>query len=311
MRPRRWTESDVPDQHGRTVLVTGANGGIGFEVARVLSGRGATVLLGCRDEGRADEAAARLRSLHAGADLAVVPLDLADLASVRDAAARIRDRFARLDLLIANAGVCMPPRQLSADGFELQLATNHLGHFALTGLLLDRLLDTPGSRVVSLTSVTHPLGRIDFADLHHDRRYSRTFSYAQSKLATALFAFELDRRLRAAGAPTRALAAHPGSARTDIARHIPRVEQALSPVASVLQQSAAAGALPVLRAATDPGAEGGELYGPGGPFQWRGRPELVRAARRARDPETQRRLWEVSERLTRVPIPLGVQGVRG
>jgi NAD(P)-dependent dehydrogenase (short-subunit alcohol dehydrogenase family) len=295
----------VPDQRGRVIIVTGANSGIGFETAAQLAGRGGTVVLACRDEGRATDAAARIVARTGTADVATVRLDLADLSSVRAAAAEIRSRCTQVDLLIANAGVSMPPAALSADGIEVQFATNHLGHFALVGLLLDRVTATAGSRIVTVTSVLHGLGRsrfdhVDHLDRANDR--SRVSAYARSKLATTVFAIELQRRLAAAHAGTIALAAHPGSSSTDIARHIPRVERALAPVAGVLQQSPEMGALPILRAATDPGALGGEVYGPGGPFQWRGHPRPVRASRRAYDPALGQRLWALSERLSGVTV---------
>ena len=296
----------MPAQTGRVAVVTGANSGIGFEVASALALRGATVVLACRDLTRAAAAADRVGETTPGAATEVVELDLASLTSVRSASAELLARFSRIDLLIENAGVSMPPQARSADGFDLQLATNHLSHFALVGLLFDRIAATPGSRVITLTSMIHPIGRIDFDDLHQvrRRRYSRGRAYAQSKLATLLFAVELDRRLRRAGSPTIALSAHPGSARTAIARHIPRVERALKPLAGLLQQSASAGALPILRAATDPAAVGGELYGPAGPLQWRGHPTAVRISARANARETAARLWEVSEQLTGVRIPI-------
>jgi NAD(P)-dependent dehydrogenase (short-subunit alcohol dehydrogenase family) len=301
---RRWTSADVPAQDGRVAVITGANSGIGLEVATLLARRAATVVLACRDLGRAAAAADQIRRSVPGATIETVRVDLADLASVRDGAAKIRSQHPRIDLLIANAGVSMPPRQLSADGFELQFATNHLGHFALVGLLLDRLTSTPGSRVVMVSSVLQAIGRVRFDDLDRTRRYSRAGAYAQSKLAVTMFAVELQRRLEAVQSPTIALTAHPGSSATDIARHIPRVERALAPLASVLQQGADVGALSVLRAAVDPDARGGEQYGPRGPLQWRGHPTRVRPPRRSGDPVAGRRLWEESERRTGVEIRL-------
>lgn len=284
-------------------MVTGANAGLGFEVAAVLAGAGARVVLACRHEGRASAAADAIRARHEGAAVETVIVDLADLASVRAAAAELRERFSHLDLLINNAGVLMTAPQRTVDGFELQLATNHLGHFALTGLLLDRLSATAGSRVVTVTSVGHVIGRLRTGNLDRTKRSTRVGAYAESKLANALFTFELADRLRAAGSPTTSLAAHPGSSDTDISRHIPRIRRALSPLSSVLQQSIAMGALPTLRAATDPEAENGDCYGPDGRLQWRGPPTRVRLARRAREPESRRRLWDESVRLTGVSYP--------
>jgi len=300
-----WTVADVPDQQGRTAVVTGANSGIGFEAAAVLAQRGAVTVLACRDTGKAERAAARLSATAPQAKVSVVRLDLASLDSVRAAAEQIRASHERLDLLINNAGLMMPPRGTTADGFELQFGTNHLGHFALTGLLLDRLLTVPGSRVVTVSSNGHRAGRINFADLQSERRYGRMSAYAQSKLANLMFTYELERRLRAAGAATIALAAHPGSAGTDLVRHFPGVMQTVySRAGGVFKQSAAMGALPTLRAATDPAARGGEYYGPGGFAQMTGYPVRVSSNGRSRDEQAQRRLWAESERLTGVTFPV-------
>ena len=300
-----WTVADVPDQQGRTAVVTGANSGIGFEATAVLAQRGAVTVLACRDTGKAERAAARLSATAPQAKVSVVRLDLASLDSVRAAAEQIRASHERLDLLINNAGLMMPPRGTTADGFELQFGTNHLGHFALTGLLLDRLLSVPGSRVVTVSSNGHRAGRINFADLQSERRYGRMSAYAQSKLANLMFTYELERRLRAAGAATIALAAHPGSAGTDLVRHFPGVMQTVySRAGGVFKQSAAMGALPTLRAATDPAARGGEYYGPGGFAQMTGYPVRVSSNGRSRDEQAQRRLWAESERLTGVTFPV-------
>ena len=300
-----WTVADVPDQQGRTAVVTGANSGIGFEAAAVLAQRGAVTVLACRDTGKAERAAARLSATAPQAKVSVVRLDLASLDSVRAAAEQIRASHERLDLLINNAGLMMPPRGTTADGFELQFGTNHLGHFALTGLLLDRLLTVPGSRVVTVSSNGHRAGRINFADLQSERRYGRMSAYAQSKLANLMFTYELERRLRAAGAATIALAAHPGSAGTDLVRHFPGVMQTVySRAGGVFKQSAAMGALPTLRAATDLAARGGEYYGPGGFAQMTGYPVRVSSNGRSHDEQAQRRLWAESERLTGVTFPV-------
>jgi NAD(P)-dependent dehydrogenase (short-subunit alcohol dehydrogenase family) len=306
-----WGAADVVDQSGRTAVVTGASSGIGFEVATVLAARRATVVLACRDQGRARAAEERILDRSPGASVEIVVLDLADLASVRAGAAMLRGRFERIDLLVNNAGVLMPAPFMTVDGFEGQWATNHLGHFALTGLLLDRLRAGPASRIVSVTSVGHVIGRLDPDDLVGGPRRgdrpprSRLAAYAGSKLANLVFAYELQRRLATAGASTISVAAHPGSARTDIDRHIPWIRRALAPAAAVLQQPAARGALAVLRAATDPAVQGGRCYGPRGVVQWRGSPVEVRSGRRAEDPEVGRRLWIASERSTGVVYDLG------
>ena len=298
VRQRPWTVADVPDQSGRTAVVTGANSGIGFEAAAVLARRGAVTVLACRDAGKRKAAAP-------GASVSVVRLDLASLDAVRAAAAEILARHERLDLLINNAGLMWPAYGKTADGFELQFGTNHLGHFALTGLLLEAMLPVPGSRVVTVSSNGHRAGRLDFADLQSEQRYGRMTAYAQSKLANLMFTYELQRRLAATGAPTVALAAHPGNAFTDLTRHLPAVVQSAYPaVAGLFGQSAAMGALPTLRAATDPAAAGGEYYGPGGLAQFKGYPVRVSSTVRSRDKSTQRRLWAESERLTGVTYPV-------
>jgi NAD(P)-dependent dehydrogenase (short-subunit alcohol dehydrogenase family) len=301
----RWTAADVPDQAGRTAVITGANAGIGFETARVLAEHGAAIVLACRDAGKARDAAARISAAAPQAATTVVRLDLASLASVREASEEIRAGHDHLDLLINNAGLMIPPRGVTADGFELQIGTNHLGHFALTGLLLDRLLVQPGSRVVTVSSNGHRAGRINFDDLHAKRRYRRWTAYAQSKLANLMFTYELQRRLTAAGAPTAALAAHPGTAFTELTRHLPGPVQFLyQRSGGAFTQSAAMGALPTLRAATDPAARGGEYYGPDGLFESKGYPHAVTSTARSHDEQAQRRLWQESERLTGVTYPV-------
>jgi NAD(P)-dependent dehydrogenase (short-subunit alcohol dehydrogenase family) len=296
-----WAEADVPDQSGRTAVITGGNSGIGFEAARVLAQRGARLLLGCRDRGKAHDAVVRIRGLAPGADVRVVPLDLASLRSVRAAAAQIRSACERIDLLINNAGVMMPPYGVTADGFELQFGINHLGHYALTGLLLDRLAGLPGARVVTVSSNGHREGRINFDDLQSQHGYRRIAAYGQSKLANLMFTYELQRRLAAAGRPAIAAAAHPGLTRTDLARYLSRVMTAYYVlVERPLAQGAAMGALGTLRAATDPAVRGGDYYGP---VRWRGErghPQRISSSERSHDEEAQRRLWQDSERLTGV-----------
>jgi NAD(P)-dependent dehydrogenase (short-subunit alcohol dehydrogenase family) len=297
--------ADVPAQGGRTAVVTGANSGIGFEAAAVLAQRGARPVLACRDTARGEAAAARIAQAAPGASICVVPLDLAALDSVRAAAGQILATCQKVDLLINNAGVMWPAYGTTADGFELQFGTNHLGHFALTGLLLEAMLPVPGSRVVTVSSTGHRVGRIRFTDLQSERHYGRMAAYAQSKLANLMFTYELQRRLAAAGAPTAALAAHPGVAFTELTRHLPGVLQAAYPaVGGLFTQSAAMGALPTLRAATDPAAAGGEYYGPAGLAQAKGYPVRVSSTARSRDRAAQERLWAESERLTGVSYPV-------
>jgi NAD(P)-dependent dehydrogenase (short-subunit alcohol dehydrogenase family) len=298
-----WTESDIPDLSGRTAVVTGANAGLGLRTARVLAEHGAHVVLACRNPEKAGAAATAI-----GARASVVRLDLTSQSSVRSAAAEIGDRFPRIDLLINNAGVMDVPYAQTADGFELTLATNHLGPFALTGLLLDRLV--PGARVVTMSSIAHLEGVMNFDDLQAERDYDRERAYAQSKLANLLFTYELDRRLRAAGADVIAVACHPGVVHTDLFVNRTRLENFLlfSPVTRPATfwavQSVRMGALPALRAATDPSARGGEYFGPrrrglGGRFLT-GYPAVVESSDRSRQQADQVRLWEVSQQLTDV-----------
>ena len=298
----KWTSDDVPGQHGRLAVVTGANTGLGFQTAQVLAAHGASVVLAVRDTEKGKAAAARIAGTAPGADITVQPLDLTSLESIHAAAAELRARHPRIDLLINNAGVMFPPMQTTRDGFELQLGTNHLGHFALTGLLLQQMLPVPGSRVVTVSSLAHRIrARINFGDLQSERSYSRVAAYSQSKLANLMFTYELHRRLSAAGT-TIAVAAHPGLAATELTRHTPAIAAFL--YARLLSQTPAMGALPTLRAATDPGVLGGQYYGPGGFFGARGYPELARSSRQSRDTAIQRRLWTVSEELTGVTFPV-------
>ncbi|MBF6468082.1 SDR family NAD(P)-dependent oxidoreductase [Nocardia beijingensis] len=301
----RWTEYDIPDQKGRLAVVTGANSGLGYEAARALAAHGATVVLAVRDVDKGKHAANRIADAVPGADTTVQQLDLTSLASVRTAAEQLKSAHAAIDLLINNAGVMYPPKQTTSDGFELQFGTNHLGHFALTGLLLDNMLPMPGSRVVTVSSVGHRIrARIDFDDLQAERSYDRVAAYGRSKLANLMFTYELQRRLSGTGT-TIAVAAHPGAANTDLMRNMPAALRALVPVvAPIVTQTPAMGALPILRAATDPGVRGGQYYGPGGFLETRGYPKIVESSSQSHDIAIQQRLWKVSEELTGVTFPV-------
>ncbi|MBP3084924.1 SDR family NAD(P)-dependent oxidoreductase [Mycobacteroides abscessus subsp. abscessus] len=304
----KWTTAKIPDQSGRTAIVTGANTGLGLETAKALAAKGAHVVLAVRNLTKGEAAAEWITRSVRDADLELQRLDLGSLASVREAADEIRTKHETIDLLINNAGVMTPPRETTSDGFELQFGTNHLGHFALTGLLLDRLLPAVGSRIVTVSSIGHRFAPgIRFEDLQWERRYNRLQAYGQSKLANLLFTYELQRRL--IGQHTTALAAHPGGSDTELARHLPGVVQRAVPLVRPLFQEAAMGALPTLRAATDPGALGGQYYGPDGLGQQKGHPKLVTSNERSYDIELQRRLWTVSEELTGVTFPV-LQGAR-
>ena len=295
-----WTERDIPDQKGRVAVVTGANTGLGFETARALAEHGATVVLAVRDTEKGRQAAARMSG-----DVTVQKLDLASLASIRAAAAQLHDTHPKIDLLINNAGVMYTPKQKTQDGFEMQFGTNHLGHFAFTGLVLDLLLPVPGSRVVAVSSVAHNIrAAIHFDDLQWEKSYSRVAAYGQSKLANLLFAYELQRRLASHGT-TIAVAAHPGVADTELIRNSPAVVRLLSPlIAPLTSQKADMGALPTLRAATDTAVLGGQYYGPDGFRGFRGHPHLVASSPQSHDVAIQQRLWTVSEDLTGVRFPV-------
>ena len=302
----RWTASQITDQQGRTAIVTGANSGIGLVTARELARAGAHVILACRNAEKGASAARGISSAVPDAAVEVAALDLSSLASVRAFAGRYRSEHTSLDLLINNAGVMAPPRRETTDGFELQFGTNHLGHFALAGLLLGAMDGRDDARVVTVGSGAHRFGRINFDDLQGARKYRRWSAYSQSKLSNLLFAFELDRRLRGAGSAISSVAAHPGYAATNLQFAGPskgtHIFMALGN--RLLAQSAEMGALPTLYAATYPDLESGAYIGPDGFMQNRGYPKLVGSTAAARDEDVGARLWQVSEELTGVSFPL-------
>jgi NAD(P)-dependent dehydrogenase (short-subunit alcohol dehydrogenase family) len=299
----KWTARDIPDQSGRLALVTGANSGLGLVDARELARAGASVVLAVRDPAKGEQAAAGIRAEIPGAALEVRELDLADLGSVRSFAERLSSEHERLDLLVNNAGIMAAPRRLTKDGFESQFGTNHLGHFALTGLLVPRLLAASAPRVVTESSGLHRRGTMNFDDLQGERSYNRWNAYGQSKLANLMFCFELQRRATAAGTQLLSMAAHPGYAATNLqfagpTRSYERIFMAIGN--RLFAQSAEMGALPTLYAATFPELPGGSYVGPDGRGEQRGYPRIVSAARKAYDEDAWRRLWEVSEELTGV-----------
>ncbi len=304
MSSTAWTVSDIPDQSGRLAVVTGANSGLGLETTKALAASGASVVMAVRSPDRGQAAVDEIRADTPDADIELLRLDLASLDSIRTASTELHDRHDRIDLLINNAGVMYTPKQQTADGFEMQFGTNHLGHFAWTGLVIDRMLTVEGSRVVTVSSVGHRIrSRIDFDDLQAEEGYNRVSAYGRSKLSNLLFTYELQRRLAAADTSTVALAAHPGGSDTELGRHIPGARW-LTPLFRPMTQSAAMGALPTLRAATDPDAEGGQYYGPDGFMETRGDPVVVTSNERSHDVDTQRRLWAASEDLTGVTFPI-------
>jgi len=299
-----FTDQDVPAQNGRVFLVTGANSGIGYETAKVLAGKGARVLMGCRSKTRAAAAIAKIREEFPQADLTYIPLDLGDLESIREAAALVGQER-RLDVLVNNAGIMMPPREVTMDGFESQFGVNHLGTFALTGLLLDKLAKGKEPRVVITSSMAHRSGRIDFDDINAEESYSRMGRYAMSKLANLLHMYELDRRLRAADSPVIAAACHPGVADTELTRNFPGLLVSLfRPLSSLFMNSAAEGAWPTLAAAAAPGVESGSYFGPSRNGEWVGPAREVQPRPKAKRIETAKRLWDVSEEMTGVTYPV-------
>ncbi len=302
-----WTTNDIPDLSGRTVIITGATSGIGYEAALALAARGAETILAVRDTARGQACASRIRTAHGGAKVSVSALDLASLASVRAFAERTVASLPRLDLLLNNAGLGLQrTRAVTVDGFERQFGTNHLGHFALTGLLVPALLAAPAPRVVTIASVAHRRGRIDFDDLQTERPYDGRKAYGQSKLANLMFALELDRRAREANARLMSVAAHPGVSSTGFiaATGMPGMMVSVATLAiGVLGQSAARGALPGLYAATMPDVNGGQYWGPDGLLEVRGNPALAQVSPQAQDRAVWQRLWSVSEELTGVTFP--------
>jgi NAD(P)-dependent dehydrogenase (short-subunit alcohol dehydrogenase family) len=295
-----WTTNDIPDQTGRTAVITGANTGLGYETAAALAAKGAHVVLAVRNTDKGQAAADLISRRSPGATLAVQELDLTSLASIRAAAEQLRAAHDSIDLLINNAGVMFTPKSTTKDGFELQFGTNHLGHFAFTGLLLEHIVAAPGSRVVTVSSVGHRFARngIRFDDLQWETDYSRVGAYGQAKLANLMFTYELQRRLQ--GTDTIAAAAHPGGSRTELTRNLPPLLGAVTKLAEPLFQPAEMGALPQLRAATDPGVIGGQYFGPDGFGEQRGYPVVVASTRVSHDIAAQQRLWTVSEELTGV-----------
>lgn len=287
----KWTAVDVPDQSGRTIVVTGANSGLGEVTAAELAAHGATVVLACRNTGKGEAAAAKMSG-----DVAVRPLDLADLASVRAFA----EATGKIDALVNNAGVMAVPKKRTADGFEMQIGTNFLGHFALTGLLLPKITD----RVVTMSSFVHVMGRINLGDLNwHSRHYRRWGAYAQSKLADLMFAYELARRLEATGSAVRSYAAHPGYSSTELQSHTESFMDRFMGIGNrVLAQSAAAGARPALYAATMPDLPNGAYYGPDGPGEMRGHPHRVKSTPASRNREVAAKLWDQASELTGVVV---------
>lgn len=294
-----FTDKDVPCQAGKTMVITGANTGLGYETARVLAARGARVLIACRSQEKAQAAIARILAQHPEAELQYVPLDLGDLESVNNCADRLRSED-KIDVLVNNAGIMMPPYQLTTDGFESQFGVNHLGPFALTGLLLDRLQAAAHARVVNTSSIAHHAGKIAFSDINAEKKYSASARYGMSKLANLLFSYELQRRLAAAGMDIISVACHPGIADTELPRYLPGILKLGTPLLRPLFNTAAQGAWPTLCAATAENVNGGTYYGPAKRRETAGPAVQVRSNRKSRDERLAQRLWDLSVDMTGV-----------
>ena len=299
-----WTTDNMPELTGKVIVVTGANSGLGFESAKEFARKGSRTILACRDMEKAQAALDQLQAEIPHAQAEIMPLDLASLNSIHRLGDEFETKYDRLDVLVNNAGIMMAPYGTTEDGFERQLGINHLGHFALTGLLSDLLLRTPGSRVVTVSSMGHYLGSVDFDNLMYKdgNGYSPAGAYGRSKLANLLFTYELQRRYKAIGADAIAVAAHPGSANTNLSRYL-YDRWYLKPfrfVEPLIAQSAAMGALPILRAAADSRVEGGQYFGPSGFLEQKGHPVVVQSNSASHDEAVARQLWEVSEELTGV-----------
>jgi len=300
MNQKKWDINNIPDQEGRVAIVTGSSSGIGYETARVLANKKATVILAVRNLGKGNAAANKIREEYKDADVKVMELDLANLESVKNFTDQFMLKYSRVDLLINNAGVMVPPYSKTADGFELQFGTNHLGHFALTGLLIDLIKDTKDSRIVTVSSGAHQYGKLDFHDLNWEKRkYKAWRAYGDSKIANLYFTYQLERKLKEKGNGTLAAASHPGWTATELQRH--------SGIASFLNrffaQDIDMGALPTLYAAVGPDVKSGDYFGPSGFKEMKGYPKKVESNERSHDKDTAQRLWEVSEELTGVKFP--------
>ncbi len=303
---KRWTASDIPDLTGKTAVVTGANSGTGFETALELARNGASVVLACRSESRGETALRRIKDSVTSARVEVMLLDLGDLSSIADFAGRFSSANERLDVLVNNAGIMATPYRTTKDGFESQFGTNHLGHFALTAKLMTTIKAAQDARIVNVASLAHRSGSIDLEAPQYERsNYKRFDAYARSKLANLFFTYEMHRRLQLAKLThVASLAAHPGFARTNLAQGLGLIGTLLKPIGALISQNAHMGALPILRAATDPDAFGGQYYGPDRPNERRGYPVVVSSTPASHDEEVGRRLWEISEELTGVTFDI-------
>jgi len=296
MKQQKWDSENVSDQKGKVVIVTGSSSGLGYETAKVLANKNATVIVAVRNEAKGNTAVEKIKVENPNADIQVMLVDLANLESVHEFAENFKKKFNKLDLLINNAGVMTPPYTKTKDGFELQFGTNHLGHFALTGLLIDLIKETPNSRVVNVSSTAHKIGKLNFEDLNWEtRRYSKMRSYGDSKLANLYFTNELQKRLRKQSSGVIVASAHPGGSATELSRHSPFFK-----VLSLFAQNSKMGALPTLYAAVAPDVQGNDYYGPGGFQEFGGYPKKVESSKRAKRDDVAANLWDVSEKMTGV-----------
>ncbi len=297
MSEAKWTIKNIPDQKNKVVIVTGSSSGIGYEAARVFANKNAEVVIAVRNQQKGDKAAQQIIEHNKNAKVKIMILDLADLASVKKFSQEFKRNYDRLDLLINNAGVMMPPYSKTVDGFEIQFGTNHLGHFALTALLLDLIKNTPESRIVNVSSNAHRSGKLNFDDLNWEKRkYKKMTSYGDSKIANLYFTYELQNLLKQAGVDTLVTAAHPGWTATDLQRHVGLFDFLNSFFAMKMEQ----GTLPTLRAAIDENAQSGDYFGPDGWQEWRGAPIKVRSNKRSYNKDIAKKLWDVSEEMTGV-----------
>jgi len=297
----KWDGNNIPNQKDRTAIVTGSSSGIGYEAARVLANKEAEVIIAVRNTRKGEAAMKKIKEQNKNANVSVMVLDLASLESIKKFAAEFKKKYVRLDLLINNAGVMIPPYSKTADGFELQMGTNHFGHFALTGLLMDLLNKTENSRVVNISSAAHKYGSLDFDDLNwENRRYKAWNAYGDSKIANLYFTYELQRRLHKSGSRVLVTASHPGWTATDLQRHSGLFNFMNKFFAMGLEQ----GTLPTLRAAVDDEVKGGEFYGPDGWQEWKGNPVVVESNKLSKDSSIAQKLWDVSENLTGIKFNL-------
>ncbi len=297
---KKWTIDNIESQAGKTVIVTGANAGIGFETARVLSLRGAHVVMACRNMEKGEMAVKRITGEKPSGSVELMPLDLSDFESIKQFAKAFRAKHKKIDILINNAGLMFPPFSKTKEGFEMQIGVNYIGHFLLTLLLIDMLTNIPGARIVTISSIAHRLGKIDFENFRGEKKYKSLREYNQSKLADLMFAVELNQRLQKTGSNAISLAAHPGVTKSDLQRY-----SGLSGIMTgIVGMKASQGALPTLRAATDPNVQGGEYYGPHALNEIRGYPtNKCKVNPVVQDEGLRQELWSFTENLTGVKYP--------